>query len=143
MQPTLCSKCKKNIALVFISKMEGDKTVNEGLCLKCAKELGLPQVNDMMQRMGISDDDLDVINEEMMQAFGGAESMEGLIPQGDAEDDDLDEEDGKTATFPFLNRLFGGDNAPAPQNTGGDAGRSRESKERKRDKTPKRKYLDR
>ena len=142
MQPRLCSRCKKRLAVVFISKMEGDKTVNEGLCLKCAKELGLPQVNDMMQRMGISDDDLDVINEEMMQAFGGAESMEGLIPQGDAEDDDLDEEDGKTATFPFLNRLFGGDNAPAPQNTGGDAGRSRESKERKGDKTPKRKYLD-
>ena len=142
MQPRLCSRCKKRLAVVFISKMEGDKTVNEGLCLKCAKDLGLPQVNDMMQRMGITDDDLDVINEEMMQAFGGAESMEGLIPQGDEEDDDLDEEDGKTATFPFLNRLFGGDNAPAPQNPGGDAGRSRESKERKGDKTPKRKYLD-
>ena len=51
MQPTLCSRCKKNIAVVFISKMEGDKTINEGLCLKCAKELGLPQVDDMMKRM--------------------------------------------------------------------------------------------
>ena len=54
MQPTLCSRCKKNVAVVFISKMEGDKTINEGLCLKCAKELGLPQVDDMMKRMGIS-----------------------------------------------------------------------------------------
>ena len=45
MQPTLCSRCKKNVAVVFISKMEGDKTTNEGLCLKCAKELGLPQVD--------------------------------------------------------------------------------------------------
>ena len=50
MQPTLCSRCKKNVAVVFISKMEGDKTTNEGLCLKCAKELGLPQVDDMMKR---------------------------------------------------------------------------------------------
>ena len=40
MQPTLCSRCKKNIATVFITRMEGDKTVNEGLCLKCAKEPG-------------------------------------------------------------------------------------------------------
>lgn len=69
MQPTLCSRCKKNIATVFITRMEGDKTVNEGLCLKCAKNLGLPQVNDMMQRMGITDDDLDNLNNEMMQAM--------------------------------------------------------------------------
>ena len=68
MQPTLCSRCKKNVAVVFISKMEGDKTTNEGLCLKCAKELGLPQVDDMMKRMGISDEDLDTLNSEMLQA---------------------------------------------------------------------------
>ena len=143
MQPTLCSRCKKRVAVVFISKLENGKTVNEGLCLKCAKDLGLPQVNDMMRRMGITDDDLEAINDEMMQAFGGAESMEGLIPQGDDEADG-DEEDGKTATFPFLNRLFNnGENAPAPN---GDAGRSHDSgKERKGDKgqkAPKRKYLD-
>ena len=111
MQPTLCSRCKKRVAVVFISKLENGKTVNEGLCLKCAKDLGLPQVNDMMRRMGITDDDLEAINDEMMQAFGGAESMEGLIPQGDDEADG-DEEDGKTATFPFLNRLFGGGSGP-------------------------------
>ena len=39
MQPTLCSRCKKNIATVFITRMEGDKTVNEGLCLKCASQM--------------------------------------------------------------------------------------------------------
>ena len=61
MQPTLCSKCKKNVAVVFISKLENGKTVNEGLCLKCAKEIGLPQVNDLMNRMGINDEDLDTI----------------------------------------------------------------------------------
>jgi len=129
--------------VVFISKIENGQPVNEGLCLKCAKEIGLPQVGEMMRRMGITDEDLDMINDEMMSAFGGAESMEGLIPKEDEEDDS---EDGKTATFPFLNRLFGGgssgsDQTPAP--TAGDsAGRSHETKERKADKTPKRKYLD-
>ena len=67
MQPTLCSKCKKNIAVVFISKMEGNEVINEGLCMKCAKEIGLPQVDEMMKRMGISDEDLENINNEMMQ----------------------------------------------------------------------------
>ncbi|MDE7245423.1 MAG: ATP-dependent Clp protease ATP-binding subunit, partial [Oscillospiraceae bacterium] len=133
MQPTLCTRCKKRVAVVFISKIEKGETVNEGLCLKCAKDLGLPQVNDMMRRMGITDDDLDAISDEMMQAFGGAEPMEGLIPHEDEEDSG---EDGKTATFPFLNRLFGTSDTP-------ESGRSHEPKEqRKADKSPKRKYLD-
>ena len=137
MQPTLCTRCKKRVAVVFISKIEKGETVNEGLCLKCAKELGLPQVNDMMRRMGITDEDLDMISDEMMQAFGGAESMEGLIPREDEEDDS---EDGKTATFPFLNRLFNSaasSGEPAPESP-----RSHETKERKSDKAAKRKYLD-
>ena len=138
MQPTLCSRCKKRVAVVYISKIENGQTINEGLCLKCAKELGLPQVNDMMRRMGITDEDLDAISDEMMQAFGGAESMEGLIPQDDEDDDS---EDGKTATFPFLSRLFGNGEAPAPTN-GENSGRSHEGRERKTDKAPKRKYLD-
>ena len=136
MQPTLCTRCKKRVAVVFISKIEKGETVNEGLCLKCAKDLGLPQVNDMMRRMGITDDDLEAISDEMMQAFGGAEPMEGLIPHEDEEDSG---EDGKTATFPFLNRLFGSSEAPSSSDR---ESRSRETKERKADKTPKRKYLD-
>ena len=124
MQPTLCSKCKKNVAVVFISKMEGDRTVNEGLCLKCAKNLGLPQVDDMMKRMGISDEDLDTLNNEMMQAFNGVENIEDL-PGGD--DAGEEEEDGKTATFPFLNRLFSGGDAPG-ESSGEESGGSRESR---------------
>ncbi len=81
MQPTLCSRCKKNVAVVFISKMENGETVNEGLCLNCAKELGMPQVDDMMKRMGISDEDLENLTNEMIQAFGGAENMDDL-PSG-------------------------------------------------------------
>ena len=112
MQPTLCSRCKKNIATVFITRMEGDKTVNEGLCLKCAAQLGLPQVEEMMKKMGISPEDLENINNEMMQAFGGAEELSDMTEAQDDDGDD-DEESGKTATFPFLNRLFGGNNPPA------------------------------
>ena len=112
MQPTLCSKCKKNVAVVFISRMnEKNEMVNEGLCLQCAAKLGLPQVEDMMKRMGITPEDLESLSTEMMQAFGGAEEMNDL-PEGGEEDD---EESGKTATFPFLNRLFGNNNPPAPQ----------------------------
>ncbi|WP_325246995.1 ATP-dependent Clp protease ATP-binding subunit [Dysosmobacter sp.] len=142
MQPTLCSRCKKNVAVVFISKMEGDKTTNEGLCLKCAKELGLPQVDEMMKRMGISDEDLDTINNEMMQAFNGVENIEDL-PGG--EDAGEEEEEGKTATFPFLNRLFSGSDAPRAGEGGASsedsAPRGRE-KERKDGKNGKRKYLE-
>ena len=64
--------------------MEGDKTTNEGLCLKCAKELGLPQVDDMMKRMGISDEDLDTLNSEMLQAMSGVENIEDLPGGEDA-----------------------------------------------------------
>jgi ATP-dependent Clp protease ATP-binding subunit ClpA len=131
------------VAVVFISKIEKGETVNEGLCLKCAKEIGLPQVGEMMRRMGITDEDLDMINDEMMSAFGGAESMEGMIPK-EEDDDSGENEDGKTATFPFLNRLFGGGSSsdtPAPA-AGENTGRSHETKERKSDKPPKRKYLD-
>ena len=138
MQPTLCSKCKKNVAVVFISRMnEKGEPVNEGLCLKCAAQLGLPQVEDMMKRMGITPDDLENLNSEMMQAFGGAEEL-GDVAQAN-EDGDEDEESGKTATFPFLNRLFGGNNNP-PAEKGETPQRETGKEPRKGEK--KHKYLD-
>lgn len=82
MQPTLCSRCHKNVAVIFIQKMEGGTTKSEGLCLKCAKEMGIKPVEDMMQKMGISDEDLEGLTNEMMSAFGGAEGMEGLMSRG-------------------------------------------------------------
>ena len=139
MQPTLCSRCKKNIAVVFIYKMEGDKTINEGLCLKCAKELGLPQVDDMMKRMGISDEDLETLNSEMLQAMNGVENIEDL-PGG--EDLGEEEEEGKTATFPFLNRLFSGEAAKGESGSQEEGGARSREKERKDPKNGKRKYLE-
>ena len=139
MQPTLCTRCKKNIAVVFISKMEGDRTTNEGLCLKCARELGLPQVDDMMKRMGISDEDLDNLNSEMMQAFNGVENPADLPGADEAGDE---EEDGKTATFPFLNRLFSGEGAAQGDPAAEGGARGEREKDHKADKNSKRKYLE-
>ena len=99
MQPTLCSRCHKNVAVIFIQKIEGGSTKSEGLCLKCAREIGIKPVEDMMQKMGITDEDLEGLTHEMMSAFGGAEGMEGLVPQED--EGDSEDEDGKTATSPF------------------------------------------
>ena len=138
MQPTLCSKCKKNVAVVFISRMnEKNEMVNEGLCLKCAAQLGLPQVEDMMKRMGITPEDLENINSEMMQAFGGAEELDAPADESDEDD----EESGKTATFPFLNRLFSnGSNPPAEQQPSQNGGAGQQGTGRKTEK--KRKFLD-
>ncbi len=133
MQPQLCSRCKKNVAVVFLTRMENGQNVNEGLCLKCAKGIGLPQVDEVMRRMGIPDEDLDNISNEMMGAFGGAESLEPI--------EDGDDEDGKTATFPFLGRLFG---AQGGEMANGAEGGERETRkgEKKSDKNSKNKFLD-
>ena len=140
MQPQLCSRCKKNIAVVFITRQENGQNVNEGLCLKCAKNLGLPQVDEMMRRMGITDEDLDNISNEMMGAFGGAESLEGLTDADDPTGDD--EEDGKTATFPFLSRFFGGSPA-ANDASGGEAEQTQSPRSNKKsEKGSKHKFLD-
>ena len=138
MQPTLCSRCKKNVAVVFISRMnEKNAMVTEGLCLKCAAQLGLPQVEEMMKRMGITPEDLENINSEMMQAFGGAEEMSDL-PEDGGEDD---EESGKTATFPFLNRLFSNSSNPPAEQPRDNAGAGQQQPAgRKKDQ--KRKFLD-
>ena len=142
MQPQLCSRCKKNIAVVFITRQENGQNVNEGLCLKCAKNLGLPQVDEMMRRMGITDEDLDNISNEMMGAFGGVENLEGLT---DADDPDADneDEDGKTATFPFLSRFFGGNPAANDAQNGNEAEQTQSPRSNKKvEKGSKHKFLD-
>ena len=100
MQPTLCARCKKNVAVIFITKIENGVSTNEGLCLKCAKELNIQPVDDIMKKMGITEDDLDSLSEDMLEAFGGAESLQE-IPEENDEDNE-----GKTATFPFLTVKF-------------------------------------
>ena len=110
MQPTLCSRCKKNVAVIFITRLEGGQTKNEGLCLKCARELHIKPVDDVINKMGLSDDELDGLTNEMMEALGNADGLMD-IENSDADSDD----EGKTATFPFLNRLFGGMGGQRPE----------------------------
>ncbi len=100
MQPTLCSRCKKNVAVIFITRIENGTSKNEGLCLKCAKELKIKPVEDLMQKMGISEDELDSLSGEMLEALGGEEALTLR------EDEDSEENESQTATFPFLNKLF-------------------------------------
>ena len=134
MQTSLCSRCGKRVAVVFITKIEAGQTKNEGLCLPCARELHIKPVDDVINKMGISDEDLDALSGEMMNALGGAENLMDL-----SGDDDGTEDDGKTATFPFLNRLFGGPGA-------GSAGTPKSEEKPRQDQQPakgaKHKFLD-
>ena len=95
MNSMLCSRCKKRMAVVFVTRMEGDKTVNEGLCLQCAKELGIKPVEDLMNKMGITGDELDALSEQLMEPVDG-ELGDGF-------------ELGGAQAFPFLNSIFGGE----------------------------------
>ena len=136
MQKRFCSRCGKNIAIVFITKIENGETKNEGLCFKCARELHIKPVDEFMDRMGISDEDLDNLTGEMMGALDGIEELARL---DDTDGDDSDGDDGKTATFPFLNRLFGGQNAEKSDDNG-DGGAASERRESPR--PVKKSYLD-
>ncbi len=140
MQPTMCSRCGKNVAVIFITKLEGGTSKNEGLCLKCARELGIKPIDDMMKKMGISDEDLDTLTTEMMSAFGGAEGMEGMMSPTKDEDDE--EDDGRTATFPFLNQLFGGGSSSSEKPSSGEGSTQPPRSEKGQSKPTKRKFLD-
>ena len=120
MRPTLCSKCGKNAAVIFITKIENGHSTNEGICLRCAREMNIKPVEDIIKRMGLTDEDLDSLTDEMMEVMGGTE---GLIEQEDNPDD------GKTATFPFLNRLFGGPDDSPPRDFPRPGGRDPKDKD--------------
>ena len=130
MQPKMCSKCKKNIAVVFITKVENGVTMNEGYCLKCARSLGIPQIDQAVKQMGISDEDLDMLSDEMSSMFG---------QKDDSDSSDDDEIDSQTATFPLLNQLFGGSNTPAPQPR---PSRKEEGGPKEKKKSKRHKFLD-
>ena len=142
MQPTLCARCHKNMAVVFINRIENGQSHQEGLCLKCARELHIKPIDDIISKMGINDEELDGLSSEMMEA------MQNLSGNGDdlmniENDDDSSDDDGKTATFPFLNRLFGAQNAANAENNrdSAEAERPRGGKDGGERKS-KRKFLD-
>ena len=126
----LCVRCKKRTAVVFIQRMENGKPIQEGYCLTCAKALHIKPVDDLMQRFGMSDQDLENM-EERMSSFLEEAAQGGLVPT-DSDGDEADQEDfvpGGSPAFPFG---IGG-TAPAEEKKNGRG---------KKDKAPKRKYLD-
>ena len=129
MQPKMCCKCKKNVAVIFITKVENGVTLNEGYCMKCARSLGIPQIDQAVKQMGLSDEDLDMITDEMSSMFGQRDTSEG----------EEDEADSQTATFPLMNQLFGG-NLPKP----GQAAEKEKgtAQQEKKSKKSKHKFLD-
>ena len=131
MQPKMCSKCKKNVAVVFITKVENGVTLNEGYCLKCARSLGIPQIDQAVRQMGMSEEDLDLLTDEMSSMFG----------QRDDEESDDDEAESRTATFPLLNQLFGNSDLPTNQPERLSKKES-EGEEPKKKKSKKHKFLD-
>ena len=133
MQPKMCVKCKRNIAVVFITKMENGATLNEGYCLKCARSLGIPQIDQTIKQMGISEDELDLLSDEMGNMFGQREDAEG-------EDDEIDSQ---TATFPLLNQLFGGSsNLPGQPARPNPRKEENKDEEKGKKKNKKHKFLD-
>ncbi len=141
MQSTLCSQCKKNVAVIFITKIENGKTINEGLCLKCARKLGIKPIDDMMKRMGVTEEDLENMTEEMMGLFENTEEERASEDEGDDE-----EEMSRTATFPFLSKLFGGEReSQLPQPSEPPGGGEKSEPPERPEKPPRRekkKFLD-
>ena len=132
MQPKLCTRCKKNIAVVFITKIENGVTMNEGYCLKCARSLGIPQIDQAVKQMGFSEEDLDTLSDEMSSMFG-------QIDQGDHDEDDMDSQ---TATFPLLNQLFGSSNNLPAQPKKEPEPKQEQPEEKGKKKNKKHKFLD-
>ena len=136
MQPKLCTKCKKNVAVIFITKIENGASLNEGYCLKCARSLGIPQIDQAVRQMGISEEDLDMLSDEMGNFFGQMD---------DADKHDDDEVDSQTATFPLLNQLFGGmtgGNTNPPTRPAPKKDEEKEEGEAPKKKNKKHKFLD-
>ena len=107
MDMPICARCKKNMAVVFITKMENGKTVNEGLCLKCARELGIKPVNDLLEKFGLKDEDLDGLTPEAL-----GDSLPGMLeqlgmPQEEQQEDEEDGEDApsRAPAFPLFKFL--------------------------------------
>jgi ATP-dependent Clp protease ATP-binding subunit ClpC len=122
-----CSRCKKRIAVVFITRMDDGKTQNDGLCIQCARELGIKPVNDLVEKMGVSEDDLENMGNE----------LESLMNNQDTDGF----EQGGSATFPFLENLFSQGNNSL--NEGFNNEKSKDTQQKvKENKAQKHKYLD-
>ncbi|MBR2636604.1 MAG: ATP-dependent Clp protease ATP-binding subunit [Oscillospiraceae bacterium] len=131
----MCSRCKKRVAVVFMTRMENGQTVNEGLCLQCARELGIGPVNELMDKMGITEEEMDNMNEQLMSM------MDSEGADFEADPDDPDFMPGGAQTFPFLQQMFG--NFGQQQGSAPSSNEpKKEKKAKKEKKESKRKFLD-
>ncbi len=132
----LCSKCKRRPAVIFVSKVEGEKTTQEGFCLKCASEMNIGPIKQMMQNMGITEEDIDAVSEQF----------------GDIMDNMDDFQLGGAGTMPFMQNLFGGNNNAIPKgenaetddaedDVSDDEEDNKDSKKKKKKRKTKRKFL--
>lgn len=124
----LCSRCKKNPAVIFISKVDGDKTTNEGLCIKCAMELNIGPVRQMMENMGITEEDLDDFSEQMEQMMDGMDENFEL---------------GGASTFPFMQGIMPFQPGSGKQEEASGEAKQNKRKDKKKQgaKNDKRKFL--
>ena len=134
----LCSRCKKRVAVVFMTRMENGKTINEGLCLQCAKELGIGPVNELMEKMGMTDDEIENMNDQLM----GMMDEDGEEIDLDSDSDDSDFVPGGAQTFPFLQNMFGKMNGAAGQNPQETPEKKTRRPDKREKKAPKRKFLE-
>ena len=102
MTPKLCSRCKQRPAVIFITRIEGETSTPEGLCLKCARELNIKPVTDLLDKMNFSDEDIEAASEEMAQMM---EMMGGEMGDGDEEGDGF--MPGGAATMNFMKEMMG------------------------------------
>lgn len=136
----LCSRCKKRQAVVFISTIQGTEKRDEGLCLICAKELGVPQVNDYLEKMGISDDDL----EETYKMLFGEGDPDADTDEGEDNNDEFSP-GGAGTVLPFFQRFAAANNAVSNSDgkTDGEKQDVKDDKKRsKKKEEKKRKFLD-
>jgi len=156
----MCSKCGKYPAVVYITKVEGNKTTNEGLCFKCAKNLGVEPIHDMidslMDKFGISEDELNEMSSnmgDMMNNLGDMNALDGLdeIDDETAENmlnemkDSMGEVNGSapTAPFDFIKNIFNGvGNGNSNNNNGSSSDKGNNQKRQKNQKQKKNSMLD-
>ena len=129
----LCSKCKKRPAVVFLSDVTNPNAEPNGLCLVCAKELGIKPVDDMLKKMNISDEDIEQMSEQFMDIMSLNEEMD------DAELNEDTFDLGTAPTMPFLNKIFGnfGGNAGSDETKSAEKGEEKKSAEKHKKKRKK------
>lgn len=129
MNTIMCTRCKKRVAVIYMSHLEGDKTVNEGICLQCAKELGIKPIDDLVEKMGLSDNDMEQLDSQILELMNPNNQDEGF-------------EMGGAGTFPFLQNLFGGGQQAQPPELPAQEDTTQRPKQQREKKEKKRKYLD-